>query len=86
MESDTATEDVSKSKVHLLLERLELPLLGQRVFFTCIDVNNHLIACGANTGSVYLCERRENLSGRGDLHKLHLVDTTASVGLWSPQE
>lgn len=80
MESDTATEDVSKSKVHLLLERLELPLLGQRVFFTCIDVNNHLIACGANTGSVYLCERRENLSGRGDLHKLHLVDTTASVG------
>ena len=73
------TASVSNSEVHLLLDRLELPNLGQRIYYTCIDVSRHLLACGANTGSVYLFERRESYSSNAT-HKLNLVETTASVG------
>ena len=76
-----SNENVSRSNsnVHLLLDRLELPVLGQRIYYTCIDVSRHLLACGANTGSVYLFERRESYSSNAT-HKLNLVETTGSVG------
>ena len=64
-------------KIHLLLDRLELPKLSKRIFYTCIDVCKELVACGANTGSVYLFKRLNILNTN---HKLVLVETMASLG------
>ena len=63
--------------MYLMLDRLDLPKLSKRIYFTCIDVCKELVACGANTGSVYLF-KRVNIFNTS--HKLVLVETTASLG------
>ena len=80
--STTITKDQQvnidvKDEMHLMLDRLELPNMSKRIYYTCIDVCKELVACGANTGSVYLF-KRVNIFNTN--HKLVLVETTASLG------